>query len=168
MLGVFSLTQLNTLFTSSSELGNERMPRITITGNMRVDFMSTRLTSLSYVLAETVAEKKAVKEMSSAHIKNYNSKLEQLKETAKRSGSAALLESLGESFSVYETALERFYEVVDGGNLTELKELRANVLNVAGADVVANMAEFVQYQNTQAKHTIERSAEINKTSFLLS
>lgn len=58
MLGVFSLTQLNTLFTSSSELGNERMPRITITGNMRVDFMSTRLTSLSYVLAETVAEKK--------------------------------------------------------------------------------------------------------------
>ncbi|MFY9178408.1 MAG: methyl-accepting chemotaxis protein [Venatoribacter sp.] len=70
-LGVFALSQLDKFFTSSSELGNERMPRITLTGNMRVDFLSARFGALAYTLVESEQDKQAVVAQTIQNAKDY-------------------------------------------------------------------------------------------------
>lgn len=165
MLGVFSLTQLNTLFTSSSELGKVRLPLTTLAGNMRVDFLMSRLTGLSFVLAETQDDKQRVKGVTHKHVEGYTSKLEQLKKMSTNPEALRILDKLGEGLNGFSAALEIFFKAADGGNVHEIREIREKTLDVASAEVISAMAEFVQYQNTQANNIIEQSEEINKTSF---
>lgn len=165
MLGVFSLTQLNTLFTSSSELGQERMPLITVTGNMRVDFMASRLSGLSFILAENANEKQAVKQKTDQHVAAYTHKLEQLKEMSDNPEALSILDRLGEALNSYSVGLEDFFKAADGGSVHEIKQIRENTLDIISVEVIETMAEFVQYQNNKANEIIEHSADLNTTSF---
>ena len=55
--GLFSITQLKSLHESAAVLGMERMPRITQTGMLRMDYLNIRLTALSLLSAESDKEK---------------------------------------------------------------------------------------------------------------
>ena len=166
LLGIFALSQLNKLYVSSSELGTERMPRITLTGELRVDFNLARLSALSYVLAESDNERRSIMDSTLTYAHNYAEKLVRLKAISDNPEALATLDQLGSELDKYTSALKEFFKVADRGDLHDIKMMREETLDEIASAIMTLLRQFVQYQNDAAARTIQLSADINKQSLI--
>lgn len=62
LLGVFSIAQQRELSSISNEFALERIPQITLTGEMRRDLLSTRLYAATFAINDSAENRKTNKE----------------------------------------------------------------------------------------------------------
>lgn len=159
--GLFSITQLKSLHESAAVLGMERMPRITQTGMLRMDYLNIRLTALSLLSAESDKEKQDILAQLQSHNEAYQKKFQELSELTRSSEAKALLTDIAQSKQRYDDSLKIFIERALANDLRAANEVRRNQLNSEGEGVamLKSLAAFVSFQNEAAKISIKNNEQ---------
>lgn len=157
--GLFSITQLKSLHESAAVLGMERMPRITQTGMLRMDYLNIRLTALSLLSAESDKEKQDILAQLQSHNEAYQKKFQELSELTRSSEAKALLTDIAQSKQRYDDSLKIFIERALANDFRAANEVRRNQLNSEGVAMLKSLAAFVSFQNEAAKISIKNNEQ---------
>ncbi|MEN9464276.1 MAG: hypothetical protein RL217_457 [Pseudomonadota bacterium] len=157
--GLFSITQLKSLHESAAVLGMERMPRITQTGMLRVDYLNIRLTALSLLSAESDKEKQDILAQLQSHNEAYQKKFQELSELTRSSEAKALLTDIAQSKQRYDDSLKAFIKHALANDLRAANEIRRNQLYSESAIMLKSLAAFVSFQNEAAKTSIHNNEQ---------
>lgn len=166
LLGVFALVQLDKLHISAEELGMQRMPRVSLTGNLHSDFLNARLVGLTYVLAETPKQQQDIIKRTHQYTSAYIEKFKRLDDMTRDPAAQLTLDTLGQELNKYTAALNKFFDVAGTGDLTKIHEVREKNLDPIANKILEAINAFVDHQNNSAAATIAESKIIYSNSLI--
>lgn len=157
--GIYSIAQLKSLHESASVLGLERMPRITQTGILRVDFLTLRLSALSLLSAQSDQEKQQILTQIQQVEESYQQKFAALQQITQDTQAKVLLKDLEQAKQNYNLHVQSFIEQAKANDISAANETRRTHLNAAADDILKAFAAFVDYQNQAAQDSIQQNNE---------
>lgn len=166
LFGIFSVFQVSTLFHSTSELGNHRLPIVTLTGSLRADFLSIRTVGLSLAVAENSEEEQAITQNIRELESSYQQKFDSLSKISRDPTAHLVLDKIAQTKRDYDSALKNFSAQLLNRNLSEAKAIRSGKLNPIGSQMLKLLSEFVDIQNTLTQGTIAQAEQINQSARL--
>lgn len=153
LLGSFSLVQLNKLGAISNEVTDLRLPQVTLTGELRRDFISARLYAANFALSATPEQQAASRATSNkiaATFRDNAKKLESLMTTAE---GKRLLNNALEAKNKYDTLLDKWMGLRISGNDVEANRIDVEQLTPIGEQAVVAINELVAYEMKLAQNS---------------
>ncbi|MFY9179692.1 MAG: methyl-accepting chemotaxis protein [Venatoribacter sp.] len=153
LLGSFSLVQLNKLGAISNEVTDLRLPQVTLTGELRRDFISARLYAANFALSATPEQQAASRATSNkiaATFRDNAKKLESLMTTAE---GKRLLNNALEAKNKYDTLLDKWMGLRISGSDVEANRIDVEQLTPIGEQTVVSINELVAYEMKLAQNS---------------
>ena len=112
LLGVFAILQQNKLNDISHELAFERLPQVTLTGEMRRDLLSTRLYAATFALSNTDQNRSINRERINQANQSFLKASQELSKLITSEKGIALLKHTLDTKNAYDHALGEWLKII--------------------------------------------------------
>ncbi len=166
LLGVFAILQQNKLNDISNELAFERLPQVTLTGEMRRDLLSTRLYVATFALSNTDQNRSINRERINKANQSFLKASQELSKLITSEKGIALLKHTLDTKNAYDQSLAEWMKIIESGDFERIHRYRIDTLTPIGADAIEPLNQLVAYELKLANETIQQSQLIEKDSLL--
>lgn len=164
LLGLFSLNKIYQLNDLADELSELRMPQITLTGEIRRDFLTVRLFAANFAIAandeQRLNAQKTFQEAASTLQKN-SQRLGELISTPK---GKELLERSTRLTREYSSTLDQWMNLLMRGDTAKANKLDTDTLTPLGGQAVAAINDLVAYELELSAGSARLAKEIEASS----
>lgn len=165
LLGVYALKQINNLGNISDELSELRLPQVTLTGEIRRDFLTLRLYAANYALSNDPLQKQLSKDTLNEAIKSLTNNSQALNALMNTDGKGPeLLAEVDKHTKQYHQYFLTWAQAIESGDTSTAEELDIRKLTPTGAKAVAAINALVTYEMELARESAKQSKTIKKTS----
>lgn len=164
ILGMFALNQIGKLNDVSSEFAELRMPQVTLTGNIRRDFLTIRLYAANFALSANDDQKRKAQETFQAAAKSLQNNSTELSKLISTDKGHELIKSVVNLTNRYSDALNQWMSVLLTNDLAEANRLDIDVLTPVGAQAVAAINDLVEYELQLATGSAEHAKKIESSA----
>src|SRR5690554_1642181 len=166
LLGVFAILQQNKLGDISHELAFERLPQVTLTGEMRRDLLSTRLYAATFALSNTDQNRSINRERINQANQSFLEASQELSKLITSEKGIALLKHTLDTKNAYDQSLAEWMKIIESGDSERIHRYRIDTLEPIGADAIESLNQLVAYELKLANETVQQSQSIEKDSLL--
>src|SRR5690554_1043078 len=166
LLGVFAILQQNKLNDISNELAFERLPQVTLTGEMRRDLLSTRLYVATFALSNTDQNRSINRERINKANQSFLKASQELSKLITSEKGIALLKHTLDTKNAYDQSLAEWMKIIESGDSERINRYRVDTLAPIGADAIESLNQLVAYELKLANETVQQSQSIEKDSLL--
>lgn len=166
LLGVFAILQQNKLNDISHELAFERLPQVTLTGEMRRDLLSTRLYAATFALSNTDQNRSINRERINKANQSFLEASQELSKLITSEKGIALLKHTLDTKNAYDQSLAEWMKIIESGDSERIHRYRIDTLAPIGADAIESLNQLVAYELKLADETVQQSQSIEKDSLL--
>ena len=166
LLGVFAILQQNKLGDISHELAFERLPQVTLTGEMRRDLLSTRLYAATFALSNTDQNRSINRERINQANQSFLKASQELSKLITSEKGIALLKHTLDTKNAYDQSLAEWMKIIESGDSERIHRYRIDTLAPIGADAIESLNQLVAYELKLANETVQQSQSIEKDSLL--
>jgi len=166
LLGVFAILQQNKLNDISHELAFERLPQVTLTGEMRRDLLSTRLYAATFALSNTDQNRSINRERINQTNQSFLEASQELSKLITSEKGIALLKHTLDTKNAYDQSLAEWMKIIESGDSERIHRYRIDTLAPIGADAIESLNQLVAYELKLANETVQQSQSIEKDSLL--
>lgn len=166
LLGVFAILQQNKLNDISHELAFERLPQVTLTGEMRRDLLSTRLYAATFALSNTDQNRSINRERINQANQSFLKASQELSKLITSEKGIALLKHTLDTKNAYDQSLAEWMKIIESGDSERIHRYRIDTLAPIGADAIESLNQLVAYELKLANETVQQSQSIEKDSLL--
>src|SRR5690554_4063809 len=166
LLGVFAILQQNKLNDISHELAFERLPQVTLTGEMRRDLLSTRLYAATFALSNTDQNRSINRERINQANQSFLKASQELSKLITSEKGIVLLKHTLDTKNAYDQSLAEWMKIIESGDSERIHRYRIDTLAPIGADAIESLNQLVAYELKLANETVQQSQSIEKDSLL--
>lgn len=166
LLGVFAILQQNKLNDISHELAFERLPQVTLTGEMRRDLLSTRLYAATFALSNTDQNRSINRERINQANQSFLKASQELSKLITSEKGIALLKHTLDTKNAYDQSLVEWMKIIESGDSERIHRYRIDTLAPIGADAIESLNQLVAYELKLADETVQQSQSIENDSLL--
>lgn len=165
LLGAFSIAQQSKLSGISNELASVRIPQVTLTGEMRRDFLTTRLNAATFAISSSAENRKVTRERIEQSNKSFTLVAQKLAKFLTSEDGTKMLQQTIDYKSAYDRELNNWLTIIVAGDDDESNRFRTEVLTPIGANAIDSLNKLVTYELALADETIRQSLLIERDSF---
>ena len=159
LLGLFAVGQITGLSKSVEEIGNERLPLVTTIGEMRRDFLLTRLHAVNFVLATSEEGKERAKQSLQKATDDYQDAADRMQALVVTEEGKALLNEVNKGKQEYDRILAEWLDLQARGEAEAVEQLREDKVGPLSISITANLTKLGQFQTEAAKRTVTATQE---------
>lgn len=164
-LGIFSLTQLNTLSQNSDELGNLRLPQVTDIGILRREFLLNQLYVARLASATTEEQITATQRRIYELFDSFDDALKPVLALAQDAEAKRTIEQVAAFKRDYNTIVHTLLELYAQGEHQQAMHLGQNEVNDVGIKLTHALNDVVDAINKNSAATVQHSVKINQQAF---
>lgn len=165
LLGIYSLKQISNLGTISDELSELRLPQVTLTGEIRRDFLTLRLYAANYALSDDQQQKQLSKDTLNQAIASLEDNTQKLNALVDVNGQGPeLLANVDKYTQLYHQYFLTWAQAIEEGNTAKASDMDINKLTPTGAKAVAAINDLVTYEMEVAQSSAQASKTIKSSS----
>lgn len=165
-LGLFALTQLNTLSNNSEELGKLRLPQVTDIGVLRREFLLNQLYVARMASATTNEQIQATEQRILQLFDSFDQALKKVTEQAQDEHSQKNIQQVAHYKQHYNQLVRDMLNHYRSGNSEIANRLAQQEINDIGIALTQALNEVVAAFNQAADGTVAHSEEINQRATL--
>lgn len=165
LLGIYALKQINNLGNISDELSELRLPQVTLTGEIRRDFLTLRLYAANYALSNDTQQKQLSKDTLNEAITSLTNNSQALNALMDTDGKGPeLLAEVDKYTKQYHQYFLTWAQAIESGDISTAEELDIRKLTPTGAKAVAAINALVAYEMELARNSAKQSKTIKNAS----
>src|SRR5690606_27256395 len=157
LLGLFAVGQLNTLSHSVEELGEERLPQVATIGEMRRDFLLTRLFALNFVMTSSETTKQQNRQRLQEVTASYQIEADRMKTLVKSDNAKALLNEINKDKQEYDRILVEWLDLQARGEAETAEQLREDKVGPLSISITGNLNKLATYESEAAHRTVDEA-----------
>src|SRR5690554_7024573 len=163
LLGIYALKQINNLGNISDDLSELRLPQVTLTGEIRRDFLTLRLYAANYALSNDTQQKQLSKDTLNEAITSLTNNSQALNALMDTDGKGPeLLAEVDKYTKQYHQYFLTWAQAIESGDIsTDRKSTRLN-----SSHVRISYAVFCLKKKKQKKHKRELGKKNKKRELL--
>ncbi|QQD20775.1 HAMP domain-containing protein [Oceanospirillaceae bacterium ASx5O] len=164
LLGLFAVGQLNTLSHAAEELGLERLPQVNNVGEMRRDFLFTRLHAVSLVVATNEAGKERSRRRLQEVTASYQQAADRMQALVKSESAKALLQEINKGKQEYDRILVEWLDMLERGETEAAEQLREDKVGPLSISLTASLNKLAALETESAKRTVTEAQDISASA----
>ena len=164
LLGLFAVGQLNTLSHAAEELGEERLPQVSTIGEMRRDFLLTRLFALNYVMTSSASVKEQTRQRLQEVTDSYQTAADRMQKLASNEEAKILLKEIAQSKQEYDRILVEWLDMQARGETEAAEQLRDDKVAPLSISITGNLNKLAAYEGEAAKRTVAEARDISASA----
>ncbi len=166
LLGGFAISQQNALSNISNELALERIPQVTLTGEMRRDLLSTRLHAATFAINHSDENRRINKERIEVSNQSFTHAAQKLSKLLFSDKGETMLQQTVDAKLAYDRALDQWLALIVSGDSDQSHLFLIKTLAPIGTNAIDSLNKLVAYELELANETISRSQQIERQSLI--
>lgn len=164
LLGIFGMSQLDKLNTDINVITEHRMPAVLLVGELRRDFLLTRVNTLNFVYAQDLQERNRFNDRLNEVDASYKKSLAELQEYITEPESKQILDKLITLRQNYDRQQQQLTGMVLSGAQKEAEEFRAKGFTELSLEITNTLNDLAVYQQKRTQTATENAHEVFENS----
>lgn len=164
LLGIFGMSQLDKLNTDINVITEHRMPAVLLVGELRRDFLLTRVNTLNFVYAQDLQERNRFNDRLNEVDASYKKSLAELQEYITEPESKQILDKLITLRQNYDRQQQQLTGMVHSGAQKEAEEFRAKGFTELSLEITNTLNDLAVYQQKRTQTATENAHEVFENS----
>ncbi|MCD8522212.1 MAG: methyl-accepting chemotaxis protein [Saccharospirillaceae bacterium] len=164
MLGLFTVQQLNRLNNSINMLGKDSLPKVEGIGEMRRDFLYTRLYAVNLVNSKTSEQSNQFSRRLAEVTSSYKAAEADMKKRVNTPESKQKLQAIISDKNEYDKRLQQLLDMMASADPETIRNFRVQYIDALSIGITDALNDLARYEGEVADHAVDMAATTYSTS----
>lgn len=164
MLGLFTVQQLNRLNNSINMLGKDSLPKVEGIGEMRRDFLYTRLYAVNLVNSKTSEQSKQFSQRLAEVTASYKAAEADMKKRVNTPESKQKLQAIISDKDEYDKRLQQLLDMMASADPETIRNFRVQYIDALSIGITDALNDLARYEGEVADNAVDMAATTYSTS----